>query len=195
MNTVPGAHCPASQALAKKGLLCTKAFCMAGLRVLCKWTLGQVIPAHSMARPRAGCSQDLLELNSLHSVPKIPNRDTDANSSPIIKSPHGTEHHNSGENSGGTLFPSYRDFNYALRTTVPGGTMDCGVGMGGAAQGCPTITRSASLCRLPMMVGIWRSQQDLCSPTAQGMARPDLLGYWCRDGVTRMWGFFCGLCP
>lgn len=65
---------------------------MAGLHVLCKWTLGQARPAHNMARPRTELLQDLLGLDNLR------NRDLDTNSSPITKSPHGTQPHNSGEN-------------------------------------------------------------------------------------------------
>lgn len=53
---------------------------MAGLHVLYKWTLGQVNPAHNMARPRTELSQDLLGLDNLHSKPKIQNMDLDTDS-------------------------------------------------------------------------------------------------------------------
>lgn len=108
---------------------------MAVLHVICKRTLGQVSPAHNMARPRTELLQDLLGLDNLQSKPKILNRDLDTNSSPITKSPHGTQPHNSGENQEEHCVHHIRFFNVPSGPTVPGGTMDCGIGMGEAAHG------------------------------------------------------------
>lgn len=38
----------------------------------------------------------------------------------------------------------------------------------------------------PLGVGICKVPPGLCLPAAQEKARPDLLGYWYRNGVTSM---------
>lgn len=57
--------------------------------------------SQTITRPGGGGGR----LDILHSIPQIPDKDIDTNSSPSTESPHGTEPQNGGENPGGALCP------------------------------------------------------------------------------------------